>query len=186
MRCDFADTDVPFDVALPEGPYATEAAREEVLALSKFGAHLRSSRAHLGSAIVLTAADEGMLSLLFALQCRLHALHRVLVSLSVVPCMYPSLQARNYVLEVSMDQQVEQSLSTRPCEHCGVDTYEANLTCHACQAHWEPCAVSGYPVPPGERVVPRGNTAARRDDWNAWVNKFHTDPMTGAPATPLY
>jgi intraflagellar transport protein 172 len=29
-NADFADTDVPFDVALPEGPYATEAAREEV------------------------------------------------------------------------------------------------------------------------------------------------------------
>ncbi|WIA40104.1 hypothetical protein OEZ86_013511 [Tetradesmus obliquus] len=122
-NADFADTDVPFDVALPEAPYATEAAREE---------------------------------------------------------------ARNYVLEVSMDQAVEQSLSTRPCEHCGVDTYEAALTCHACGAHWEPCAVSGYPVPPGEKVVPRGNTAARKDDWNAWVNKFHTDPVTGAPATPLY
>jgi hypothetical protein len=31
-NADFADTDVPFDVALPEGPYATEAAREEVCA----------------------------------------------------------------------------------------------------------------------------------------------------------
>lgn len=85
-----------------------------------------------------------------------------------------------------MDQQVEQSLSSRPCEHCGVDTYEANLTCHSCKAQWQPCAVSGYPVPPTELVAPRGNIAARRDDWNAWVNKFHTDPMTDTPATPLY
>ena len=95
-------------------------------------------------------------------------------------------QARNYVLEVSMDQQVEQTLATRACEHCGVDTYEANLTCHSCRAHWDACAVSGYPVEPGERVVPSNNMAARRDDWNAWVNKFHTDPFTGAPAAPLY
>lgn len=29
-NADFADTDVPFDVVLPEQPYATEAAREEV------------------------------------------------------------------------------------------------------------------------------------------------------------
>lgn len=85
-----------------------------------------------------------------------------------------------------MDQQVEQSLATRPCEHCGVDTYEASLTCHSCQAHWDPCTVSGYPVEPGERVVPGNNLPARRDDWNVWVNKFHTDPLTGAPAAPLY
>lgn len=96
------------------------------------------------------------------------------------------LQARNYVLEVSMDQQVEQSLATRLCEQCGVDTYEANLTCHSCRAQWDACAVSGYPVEPGERVVLSNNLAARRDDWNVWVDKFHTDPLTGAPATPFY
>lgn len=45
-----------------------------------------------------------------------------------------------------MDKQVDQTLGTRPCETCGVDTYEANLTCHNCRSKWEPCAVSGYPV----------------------------------------
>lgn len=29
-NADFADTDVPFDIQLPDQPYATEAAREEV------------------------------------------------------------------------------------------------------------------------------------------------------------
>jgi hypothetical protein len=153
---------VPVDVALPGGTTATEAAREEVCFAT--GCLLESDVPHAD----ILASMQHMLMQLRA---------------AVAP---GALQARNYVLEVSMDQQVEQSLSTRPCEHCGVDTYEANLACHACQAHWEPCAVSGYPVPPGERVVLCGNTAARRDDWNAWVNKFHTDPMTGAPATPLY
>lgn len=41
-------------------------------------------------------------------------------------------QARNYVLELSMDRRVEQSLGARRCEGCGSDTYEANLSCHAC------------------------------------------------------
>ncbi len=45
-----------------------------------------------------------------------------------------------------MDQSIEQSLSLRPCEQCGTDTYEANLTCHSCKCKWEPCSVSGYPV----------------------------------------
>ena len=96
------------------------------------------------------------------------------------------LQARNFVLEVSMDQTVEQSLRTVQCEQCGVDTFEANLTCHSCKQSWEPCLVSGYPVQQRERLVPRNNAAARRDEWNVWVNKFHADPMTGTPAAPMY
>lgn len=51
---------------------------------------------------------------------------------------------------------------------------------------WEACVVSGYPVPPSERVVPKGGAAARRNDWNAWVGAFGTDPLSGLPATPLY
>ena len=85
-----------------------------------------------------------------------------------------------------MEQQVQQALSTRSCEHCGVDTYEANLTCHSCKHKLEACAVSGYPVPPLERVVTKSNMVARREDWNAWVQKFSSDPVTGAAATPLY
>lgn len=95
-------------------------------------------------------------------------------------------QARNFVLEVSMDQTVEQALSTMECEHCGVDTFEANLTCHSCRQAWDPCVVSGYPMRQRERLVPRGNMAARREDWNNWVAKFRTDPLTGTPATPMY
>lgn len=85
-----------------------------------------------------------------------------------------------------MDQQVEQSLATRPCEHCGVDTYEANLTCHSCRAHWDACAVSGYPVQPEDRVVVGNNQPASRDAWGTWVNAFHVDPVTGAAASALY
>ena len=52
-------------------------------------------------------------------------------------------QVRNFILELSMDQQVEQVLSTRRCEQCGTATYEANLTCHNCKVKLEPCSVSG-------------------------------------------
>lgn len=97
-----------------------------------------------------------------------------------------SSQVRNYVLELSMDQTVSQALVTKACEHCGADTYEANLTCHSCKHTWDMCAVSGYPVGPHERVVSRSNLPARREDWNAWVQKFGADPVTGAAATPLY
>ncbi|KAI8469208.1 MAG: intraflagellar protein IFT172 [Monoraphidium minutum] len=95
-------------------------------------------------------------------------------------------EARNYVLELSMDRRVEQALGTVGCGACGADTYEANLSCHACGHRWEACAVSGYPVHQAERVVSKGGLPARRDDWNAWVAAFGTDPVTGIAATPLY
>lgn len=98
-------------------------------------------------------------------------------------------EVRNMVLEMSMDQQVEQSLSLRTCEQCGVETYEANLTCHSCKNKWEQCAVSGYPIPPGEKVVNRGSTpevVARRDDWNQYISTFQVDPVTGQMGSPMY
>lgn len=96
---------------------------------------------------------------------------------------------RNFVLELSMDTSVDQSLALRNCEQCGTDTYEANLTCHACKHKWEPCAVSGYPVLAHEKVVSKTNgydVVAIRDCWNQWVTTFHTCPVTGGPAAPMY
>ncbi|KAF8062969.1 IFT172 [Scenedesmus sp. PABB004] len=99
-------------------------------------------------------------------------------------------EARNYVLEVSMDARVAQALPTRRCARCAVDTFEANLACHACGEAWPACVVTGYPVPPGEAVAPPGRACAglvaRRDDWNAWVGALRADPVTGAPASPLH
>lgn len=85
-----------------------------------------------------------------------------------------------------MDAHVAPALGTRPCSACGADGYEAGLTCSACGAASEACAVSGYPVPAGERVVPRSGLVARRADWNEWVGAFGADPVSGGPAAPLY
>lgn len=97
-------------------------------------------------------------------------------------------QVRDYVLELSMDQQVEQTLSTRLCGKCGAHTYEANLTCHHCKARLESCAVSGYPIPAAELVTSKSDPSviARKEDWNEWVARFSVDPVTGAPAQPMY
>lgn len=98
-------------------------------------------------------------------------------------------QVRNFILELSMDQNVEQSLATRACENCGTETYEANLSCHNCKHKWEPCAVSGYPVQAHEKVVSKTNgfdVVAIRDHWNQWVTTFHSCPVTGGPAAPMY
>jgi len=92
---------------------------------------------------------------------------------------------RDWVLALSMDQAVEQSLSTRTCSSCGGDTYAAAITCHKCKAKADACTVTGYPIPAGQRVMHEGRPA-RKDDWNKWVMKFQNDPWSGAAAQPKY
>lgn len=54
-----------------------------------------------------------------------------------------ALQARDWVLAISMDQSVAQELSQRSCTQCGVDTYEGAVVCHACRKPAETCAITG-------------------------------------------
>ena len=51
-------------------------------------------------------------------------------------------------------------------------------------AESEACAVTGWPVPAGERVDAGGGRGANRADWNAWANAVGTDPWD--PATTRY
>ncbi|KAK9829656.1 hypothetical protein WJX72_007146 [[Myrmecia] bisecta] len=97
-------------------------------------------------------------------------------------------EVRDWVLAISMDQSVEQELSKRPCGQCGKATYEAAVTCHACHAKSEACAVTGYPVPPAERVVVKGakGAVASRQDWNQYVARFKVCPVTGTPQAPIH
>ena len=94
-------------------------------------------------------------------------------------------EVRDWVLTLSMDQQVDQALSVRTCANCGVDTYEAGLKCHSCHSRSESCVVTGYPIPPGEHVSPTGR-AACRSDWNLYVGEFGRCPYTGAAQSPAY
>ncbi|GMH45662.1 hypothetical protein BSKO_13619 [Bryopsis sp. KO-2023] len=94
-------------------------------------------------------------------------------------------EVRDWVLTISMDQQVDQTLSTRPCDRCGSDIYEASLVCQNCKVAWEACAVTGYPIRQGKKVTSQGDSGvvASIDDWNAWVAKFQTCPVTETAQT---
>jgi intraflagellar transport protein 172 len=85
-----------------------------------------------------------------------------------------------------MPPQIEQTLSTVSCDSCGQAVYEASLQCPGCSARWEACAVSGYPACAGARVTSKSGQVARREEWNQWVSKFQSCPVTGAPAQPIY
>ena len=50
---------------------------------------------------------------------------------------------RDWVLTLSVDAEVDQTLPTRSCDNCGTDIYEAALACHNCHTQYPSCIVSG-------------------------------------------
>mmetsp|Transcript_36011 Transcript_36011/g.113938 ORF Transcript_36011/g.113938 Transcript_36011/m.113938 type:complete len:205 (+) Transcript_36011:103-717(+) len=96
-------------------------------------------------------------------------------------------EVRDWVLALSMDQQVDQSLSTRTCGHCGTETYAGSLTCHECKARSETCVVTGWPVRAGERVQCKScDRHSQKEDWNAYINRYQTCPACNAASAPIY
>ncbi|KAJ3152666.1 hypothetical protein HDU86_005539 [Geranomyces michiganensis] len=78
-------------------------------------------------------------------------------------------EVRDWVLQVSLDQKVNQEMDTRECDNCGTSIYDASLSCQNCHTAWEPCVVTGYPVL--RQKVKCGSCArpANKEDWNKFV-----------------
>jgi intraflagellar transport protein 172 len=77
---------------------------------------------------------------------------------------------RDWVLQVSLDQQIHQDIDKRLCEGCNTDIYDAGLTCHKCDVVSEVCIVTGYPVSKKGGVKCGGcGKSANKEDWNRWV-----------------
>eukprot|EP00744_Colponema_vietnamica_P002535 GILI01003961.1.p1 GENE.GILI01003961.1~~GILI01003961.1.p1 ORF type:complete len:1242 (-),score=439.08 GILI01003961.1:257-3580(-) len=96
-------------------------------------------------------------------------------------------QVRNWVLDLSMDQRIEQTLPTRACEKCKKQVYEGNITCPYCQLQSEVCCASGYPVLKSSRTQCKScDKPANKDSWNLFVQQFKTCPWCDAAASPAY
>ena len=55
-------------------------------------------------------------------------------------------EVRDWVLQISMNQEVDQTLRTRTCPSCNEEHYEASTICPNCKHNYESCIGSGYPV----------------------------------------
>jgi len=93
-------------------------------------------------------------------------------------------EVRNWVLQVSMDNAMEQSLDMRNCETCSTSIYAATLSCHNCSTNCKPCIISGYPVLRDSVNCKSCNMPANREVWNSYVMKVKTCPWCGAVANP--
>ncbi|KAI8902928.1 hypothetical protein BC833DRAFT_571194 [Globomyces pollinis-pini] len=52
-------------------------------------------------------------------------------------------QIRDWVLQVSLDQKINQETDKRDCENCGTSIYAASLVCNNCKKTTEPCVITG-------------------------------------------
>jgi intraflagellar transport protein 172 len=76
-------------------------------------------------------------------------------------------EIRDWVLQISLDQKVNQELDTRQCE-CGKLVYAASLDCHSCSKKLDACCISGYPIINSVKCTNCGK-AANKEDWNKFV-----------------
>jgi intraflagellar transport protein 172 len=76
-------------------------------------------------------------------------------------------EAKEWVLEKAMSNEVNPELPTRNCEKCGKSTYDAGVECHSCHHTSTPCIVTGYPVTKKEKVKCKScQKDANKTDWN--------------------
>ncbi|KAI8928779.1 hypothetical protein BC831DRAFT_447367 [Entophlyctis helioformis] len=95
-------------------------------------------------------------------------------------------EVRDWVLQVSLDQKVNQEIDTRECDQCGTSIYEASLSCYNCKKLSEPCIVTGYPVLRNSVKCTTCNRLANKDDWNKFVMIERICPWCATNQAPIY
>ncbi|KAF1773853.1 WD40/YVTN repeat-like-containing domain [Phytophthora cactorum] len=96
-------------------------------------------------------------------------------------------EIRDWVLTISMDQQVAEKLPERACLNCKASIYEAALQCPECKTASESCIVTGFPVAAKTTVhCATCKVIADRETWNKWVKQFGNCPWCSAPQKMSY
>ena len=86
-------------------------------------------------------------------------------------------EIKDWVLNISQQLKFEQRLNLRACDHCGVQIYEAALSCPKCKKVWEPCIASGYPLVDYNTIVCKScQKGALKECWTEYVNAIHHCP----------
>ncbi|KAG6623993.1 intraflagellar transport protein 172 [Phytophthora cinnamomi] len=96
-------------------------------------------------------------------------------------------EIRDWVLTISMDQQVAEKLPERACLNCKASIYEAALQCPECKTASESCIITGFPVAAKTTVhCATCKVIADRETWNKWVKQFGNCPWCSAPQKMSY
>ncbi|RLN31787.1 hypothetical protein BBO99_00001824 [Phytophthora kernoviae] len=96
-------------------------------------------------------------------------------------------EIRDWVLTISMDQQVAEKLPEHACLNCKASIYEATLQCPECKTTSESCIITGFPVAAKTTVhCATCKVIADRETWNKWVKQFGNCPWCSAPQKMSY
>ncbi|KAI8818942.1 uncharacterized protein EV422DRAFT_125936 [Fimicolochytrium jonesii] len=95
-------------------------------------------------------------------------------------------EVRDWVLQMSLDQKVNQEMDRRDCDTCGTKIYDASLNCYSCHTTWEPCVVTGYPVLRSKLKCSSCTRPANKEDWNKFVMAERMCPWCGTSQSPQY
>jgi intraflagellar transport protein 172 len=95
---------------------------------------------------------------------------------------------RDWVLQISMNQQVDQSLDTNSCGKCGESFYVACLTCPNCKTQSDACILTGYPITSNSSKVSCSvcNNVANKSAWNTAVSSKGVCRWCNASQKPVY
>ena len=95
---------------------------------------------------------------------------------------------RDWVLQISMNQEVDQTLETRTCRKCKSEVYEASLTCSNCKFKSPGCLATGYPIASQDKTVTCGKCSSAFDKgvWNLFIQQTGQCPWCGAEGRPVY
>ena len=95
-------------------------------------------------------------------------------------------EARDWVLQVSLDQKVKQEIDYRNCEECQSQIYDASLSCYNCKASAEPCVITGYPILRNKVRCNSCNRCANKEDWNKFTMLERVCPWCGTSQQPVF
>ncbi|KAL0208530.1 hypothetical protein P9112_011117 [Eukaryota sp. TZLM1-RC] len=95
---------------------------------------------------------------------------------------------RQYVLTMSMAEEVHSEPNTRPCPHCGQEIYEARMSCPYCEAQFSPCAASGFPlsITSEKHQCRECKKESGIADLNSWVSRTKKCPFCDCFSAPSY
>ena len=83
-------------------------------------------------------------------------------------------EAREWVLEKAMSNDMNPQLPSRSCEKCSKQTYEAAIECHSCHHQSTPCIVTGYPITKKEKVKCPNKSCGKEANKIDWNKSVHT------------
>ena len=96
-------------------------------------------------------------------------------------------EVRDWVLALSMDQQIQESLPESECTQCSSSGYEGTLECAQCHAKSEACIITGMPIAPQSIVnCTECHVVADRENWNKWTKEYATCPWCTSPQKMSY